>query len=145
MSPHDLDGRTFEQKIDEAAARVGVTLAEGEASAIRDRIQFSLLEGSPSDLSVAQLSDRVRQIVPAMRRAQATIKSHVALAGQEAPAAEHAGLFPHSLLRRFAEGGDPYQMRADAQEVVCSLVGDRRVRVNPANLVVTPLRVSEGE
>ncbi len=143
MRPFDEDKRPFEQKIADAAEEEKLELSVGEVAAIKQRIRFALMDANPADLSVAQLIDWVRRLVPNMRRATANIEQHVALAGLEEPSKQHAGLFPESLLRRFAEGGDPYQLSSNGGEVLCSITGDRRVRFNPANLVVTPLKVKE--
>lgn len=143
MRPFDEDRRPFEQKIADAAKEENVELTTVEVAAVKQRIRFALMDSDPADLNVGQLVEWVRRIVPAMRRANAHIDQHMAMAGLEEPAKQHAGLFPESLLRRFAEGADPYQLAQGGGEVLCSIAGDRSVRFNPSNLVVTPLKVEE--
>jgi hypothetical protein len=68
------------------------------------------------------------------------VSAHTELAGLDRPQPQNANLFPPSLFKRLAEGGDPYSPSAQLEgEILCSLSDDRCVRFNPKSFVVTPL------
>jgi hypothetical protein len=142
--PFDYDLRTFEEKLTEAATLVGEAVTASESAAIKQRIRFTLMDADPKDLNVAQLSGWVKSLLPAVRRTATLIGAHTDVA-DGVVTAETAGLFPDRLIERMATGRDPYHSAGTAGEVVCCLVGDRRVRFNPTNLVVTPIRIPESE
>lgn len=136
MRPTDSTLGTYEEKLKEAVPLAGVgALTASEVAAVKERIRFVLFDSNPADLTVAQLSDWIQRVVPGLRRSTAVIAAHSKIAdGFEV----NADLLPPSLRNRTI---DPPDETLAAGEVLCSLVGDRKVRFNPANMVVTPLRI----
>lgn len=137
MRPTDSTLGTYEEKIREAIPLASVgELSASEIAAVKDKIRFVLFDSNPADLTVAQLSDWIKRVVPGLRRTTAVIAAHSKISdGFEV----NADLLPQSLRNKTID--PPADETLAAGEVLCSLVGDRKVRFNPANMVVTPLRI----
>jgi len=132
--PFDMDHRTFEEKITEAASLENVVLAEGEVAALKHRIEFTLM-GRAGDLTVAQLQGAVKRLLPGIRQTASVLASH------STREVTTAGLFPEQVLRRLAESSEPYLRSPEGVEMLVSLVDGRVAKLNPTTLVVTPLAV----
>ena len=143
MRPTDVTLGTFEEKIKHAIGLAGVShLTDREVAAVKERIRFVLFDSNPAELTVAQIAEWVGRVVPSMRQATAVLEAHVDLS-DGIPVT--ATLLPPSLRRQPDETVEAADETLAAGEVLCCLVGDRRVRFNPANMVVTPMRLEKNE
>lgn len=142
MKPSDRTLGSFEQKIIQAAKHVQIDdLTPLEASTIKNRIQFVLFDSNPADLTIAQLGEWVRRVVPGMRRSNAVLANHDRIADGAPVRSKN---LPSSLRAVVAKHETKAADEAlAAGECFCSLVGDRKVRFSSHTMVVTPLRLPD--
>lgn len=140
MKPTDRTLGSFDQKIAQAIPKAGFSdLSPHEVAAVKERIRFVLFDSNPADLTVAQISDWIRRVVPGIRRSTAVLANHDRIADGVASTDQlvQAGFSPKPVAVQAA--GESLA----AGEVYCSLVGPRKVRYNPTSLVVTPMKVEK--
>jgi hypothetical protein len=142
MRPTDVTLGTFEEKIRQSISLAGVShLTDREVAAVKDRIRFVLFDSNPAELTVAQIAEWVRRVIPSMRRTSAIVEAHADLSDGIPVTAD---LLPPSLKQKARTAPQQDETLA-AGEVLCSLMGDRKVRFNPASMVVTPMRLEDRE
>ncbi len=139
MKPTDRTLQSFEIKVVEAAKLCGIeVLTAQEVATIKERIRFALLGSNPGDLSVAQLGPWIRNMLPGIRQTAALLEGHGR--HQDGQTISAQSVLPPAFQTDQALADTE---TVAAGEVLCSLVGDRKIRFNPASMVVTPLRVGK--